>query len=277
MTQSLSNFYRTKEIYIKLPSGGKWYKNKPRLTDDGEIGVYPMSFKDEMLLKIPDSLYNGESLYDVIKSVCPDIIDPYEVAMSDVDVILIASRISNNDGNLQVNATCPHCNTTENYLISIPNILSNVKTIEQVEIELPNKLTIQFKPNTLRSMTASSIKTTEAVSITQNLTSDLPPDQAKKLFEESLSKTTAATMVLIADGIEAVILPDGSKVTTVEEIIEWLNNIDGATMKTLQRANKMQNQNGINDKFKFSCSNESCSKEFESAVEFNPTFFFTNN
>jgi hypothetical protein len=68
MKNPLSDYYREKEIYVKLPTQGKWYKNKPNLNKDGEIGVRPMTLKDEMLLKIPDSLYNGESLYEVFKS-----------------------------------------------------------------------------------------------------------------------------------------------------------------------------------------------------------------
>ncbi len=277
MTQSLSDFYRTKEIYTKLPSGGKWYNSPVKLTDDGEIGVLPMSYKDEMILKIPDSLYNGEALFDVIKSICPDITDPYEIAMIDVDVILIASRISTNEGNMQVTAKCPHCNTSENYLLGIASILSQIKTIDSIEIDLPSDLSVKFRPNTLKSINANQIKVTEASAITHNLRQDIPPDEAKKIFEDSLGKTTAASLLLIADSIECITLPNGSVVSDIQEILQWLYNIDSGTMKQLQKANTMQNVNGINEQFTFVCSNEECEKEFKSPVEFNPSFFFINN
>lgn len=277
MTESLSDFYRTKEIYTKLPTGGKWYKSPVKLTDDNEIGVFPMSFKDEMILRIPDSLYNGEALFDVIKSICPDISDPYDIAMVDVDVILIASRINTNEGSMQVTAKCPHCDTSENYLISIAHILSQIKTIDAVEIELPNNLSVRFRPNTLKSINANQIKVTEAQAITNNLKEGMTPEDAKKIFEESLGKSTAASLLLIADSIESITLPGGSSVTDIQEIIQWLYNIDSATMKQLQKANSMQNLNGINDNFDFVCSNEECNKGFKSSVEFNPSFFFINN
>ena len=277
MTESLSDFYRTKEIYTKLPTGGKWYKSPVKLTDDNEIGVFPMSFKDEMILRIPDSLYNGEALFDVIKSICPDISDPYDIAMVDVDVILIASRINTNEGNMQVTARCPHCDTSENYLISIANILSQIKTIDAVEIELPNNLGVRFRPNTLKSVNANQIKVTEAQAITKNLKTDMTPEDAKKIFEESLGKSTAASLLLIADSIESITLPGGASVTDIEEILQWLYNIDSSTMKQLQKANSMQNLNGINDSFNFVCSNEECGKDFKSSVEFNPSFFFIND
>ena len=277
MTQSLSDFYRTKEIYTKLPSGGKWYNSPVNLTDDGEIGVFPMSYKDEMLLRIPDSLYNGEALFDVIKSICPDITDPYEIALIDVDVILIASRISTNEGQMQVTATCPHCKTSENYLLGIANILSQIKVIDSIEIDLPNNLSVKFRPNTLKSINANQIKITEASTITMNLKNDLPPADAKKVFEDSLGKTTAASLLLIADSIESITLPDGLVVSDIQEILEWLYNIDSGTMKQLQKANTMQNVNGIDEMFNFVCSNDECQQEFKSPVEFNPSFFFTNN
>ena len=56
MSSILEDFYRSKEIFIKLPTGGKWYKNKPHLSVTNEIGIMPMTTKDEMILKIPDSL-----------------------------------------------------------------------------------------------------------------------------------------------------------------------------------------------------------------------------
>jgi hypothetical protein len=59
MTKTLQDFYRHKEIYIKLPTEGKWYTSQTNLNDQNEIGIKPMSFKDEMLLNIPDSVYNG--------------------------------------------------------------------------------------------------------------------------------------------------------------------------------------------------------------------------
>ena len=88
MENPLQGYYRHKDLYVRLPTGGKWLKNKPKLTDDGEIGVRPMSMKDELLLTIPDALYNGQAIFELIQSVCPDIVDPYELSLPDADVIL---------------------------------------------------------------------------------------------------------------------------------------------------------------------------------------------
>lgn len=277
MTKTLQDFYRHKEIYIKLPTEGKWYTSQTNLNDQNEIGIKPMSFKDEMLLNIPDSVYNGESLFEILKSILPDMENPYEILMPDVDVVLLASRINSNEGELSAEATCTHCGTQEQYNIKIVNVLNQIKVINPIELELDNGLIISFKPNSLRSVTTNQIKITEMTSILSTFNKDDDKETQHKLFSESLEKTAAANLVLIADTIEYVLLPSGDKITDLQAILDWISNSDSNTVKKLQNMSNQINQNGLNKNFKFECSNEQCGKEFTSPVEFNPTFFFTNN
>ena len=158
MQNPLEDYYRQKEIYVPLPTQGLWYENKPNLTDDGEIGVLPMTLNDEMLLNIPDTLYNGESIFNLMKSIVPDIIDPTEISLPDVDVILLASRAMTYDKKMQVESKCTHCEKFSAYEMSIPDILSQINLIKGgVTIEL-EKLQIELRPNTLKSMNAYNIK-----------------------------------------------------------------------------------------------------------------------
>lgn len=273
----LSDYYRTKEIYVKLPTQGKWYKQKLHLSDQGEIGVMPMSFKDEMLLQVPDSVYNGESLFEILKSILPDMENPYEICMPDVDVILLASKINSSNGNVRVDATCPECLTQESYELNILNILSQIKVIESIETELSNGLHIVFKPNTLRSVASNQIKITENARMIRQMNETTDQEKLHKLFKESLEKSTAANMVIIADTIESITTPKGETITDTNEILEWLTNSDSTIVRQLQKASKDINRNGINNEFSFTCGNEECNHEFKTPVELNPTFFFINN
>ena len=85
------------------------------------------------------------------------------------------------------------------------------------------------------------------------------------------------SLVLIADTIEYILLPSGDKITDIQPILDWISNSDSNTVKKLQKMSTQINQNGLDKKFKFECSNEKCGEQFTSEVEFNPTFFFTNN
>lgn len=274
MNNPLLDFYREKEIYVTLPTQGKWYKNKPKLTDDGEIGVMPMTMKDEMLLNIPDSLYNGESLYEIFKSIVPDIIDPYEISIPDVDVLLLASKAVSNGPELPIDARCPHCQTLTSYSISLTKILSKVKKVElDTEVEV-KKLKIKMRPNTLASVTASSMQSIESARYILKMKKD-DPEQNHDMIKRSLETATAAGIGVLADAIESIELPNGTIVTDFDQILDWVKNSDASTISVLKKLSVKMNDSGIEKTFSFTCGNEECNKEFTAPVEFNPAFFFT--
>ena len=274
MNNPLIDFYREKEIYVTLPTQGKWYKNKPKLTDDGEIGIMPMTMKDEMLLNIPDSLYNGESLYEIFKSIVPDIIDPYEISIPDVDVLLLASKAVSNGPDLPIDTRCPHCQTLTSYSISLTTILSKVKKIELVtEVEV-KKLKIKMRPNTLASVTASSMQSIESARYILKMQKD-NPEQNHDMIKRSLETATAAGIGVLADAIESIELPDGTIVTDFDQILDWVKNSDASTISVLKKLSVKMNDSGIEKTFSFTCGNEECNKEFIAPMEFNPAFFFT--
>jgi hypothetical protein len=275
----LANFYRTKEIYVKLPTQGKWYTRPPNLTQDGEIGVYPMTVKDEILMNVPDSLYNGESLFELFKSIVPDILNPYEIAMPDVDVILLASRAATYDKKMRVTTECSHCKEAQEYDIDLPSALSKIELkTESVEVELPGGLVASIKPNTLKTYSANRIRTIE----TARLIRDMDPSgtktpEAVAAIEHSIQVTAAAQIAILADSIEYIKTPDGTTVDTTEHIVEWLSQSNKSIVDALQAASDSQNQNGIDNQYDFTCGMEECGKPFKGSIEFNPSFFFSNN
>lgn len=274
MENPLSNFYRSKEVYVKLPSEYRYFTVKPNVSNDDELGVMPMSSKDEMLLKIPDTLYNGEVLFEIIKSIVPDIVDPYEVTLPDVDIILLATRIATYGKDMDVSVKCPHCNKSGNYAIDIPSLLAKVKPIPaNHEIEI-NSLNVKFKPNSLKTVSANRIASLETQKLARQMSAEDPPETTRLKFKDALERATAANFVLTADTIESVTLPDGSVVSNIDQIIDWMSNTDTKTIKVLKKQGEIVNDNGLQKTFKFVCSNEECEKDFSSSIEFNPAFFF---
>lgn len=274
----LANFYRNKEIYVKLPTQGKWYSQPPKLTSQGEIGIYPMTVKDEILMNVPDSLYNGESLFELFQSIAPDIADPYEIAMPDVDVILLASRSASYNNIMRVNTLCPHCETPQDYEIDLPTALSNIKTNDQSQELEVEGLVISLKPNTLKTVTANRIKTVEISRMIASLdASGVIPDEQKEAYNNSIQISAAAQIAILADSIASITLPDGTVVVNIDHISEWISKSNKRVVDTITKAAALMNQNGIDPNFNFVCSNEECAKEFTAPLEFNPAFFFNNN
>ena len=74
-----------------MPSKGVYYPTGSiTLDENGEVGVYPMTAKDEIVMKTPDALLTGKSTVEVIQSCIPAIKDAWQVPSIDVDTILIA-------------------------------------------------------------------------------------------------------------------------------------------------------------------------------------------
>ena len=101
----LEGYLRVPKLYVQLPSRGKFstLDTKSEITD--EIPIFPMTAKDETMLRNPDALLNGESLVSVIKSVT-GIQDVYNLASNDLDVILLASRLATYGKDLEIKSTC---------------------------------------------------------------------------------------------------------------------------------------------------------------------------
>ena len=270
----LLDYYRQKEIYVKLPTGGKWYKNNPKLTFDGEIGVKAMSVRDELILTVPDALYNGQAIYQLIESICPDIDDPYEISLPDVDVLLLASRAASFDKKMPVEATCPHCGTSDIHQLDLAQILSQVKMVGEKSIIEIDGLIIEMRPNSLSSTMASNIKLNQTLKAITDIKGKDETEGLPDLYKESLTLATAANIAVIADTIISVTLPDGKVVTEVEHICDWLTNSNRKVLDALQSQQIVLNNNGLQKEFNFDCGNEDCGKNFTGPVEFNPSFFF---
>ena len=59
----LSAYFRAPKLYTTIPSGGKFYdENIMTVPDNGELAIFPMTTKDELMLKNPDALLNGEAV-----------------------------------------------------------------------------------------------------------------------------------------------------------------------------------------------------------------------
>lgn len=278
MTQSLSDFYRSREIYVKLPTNGVYYKNLKNLSVDGELGVMPMTNRDEVMLKVPDTLYNGAAIFELIKSIAPDIEDPYELKIPDLDVIILATRVASYGEQLEVSATCPHCAKTNEYSVDLTGILAGIKSIPQDdELEI-NNLTVKLQPNSVKSITARGMslsKTNAAIMQMRNQNDQelLKTDQ----FKELLESISAAEIVTVADAIQYVRTPDGTEISDMQEIVNWITNSTSYVYKQLRKAVNSMNDSGVKKTFTYTCGNEDCEKTFENDIELNPTFFFSDS
>lgn len=274
----LAQYYRKPGTYISLPSQGKFFSNIPKMSDDRELAVYPMTANDELILKNPDNLLNGEALKKVIASVCPDIADINEIPAPDIDAILVAMRMTSygDDMELDVSHGCVESNgRSQRITVSLGSVLSTLKAIPDSigNVTLSNGITVKLKPYTLEAQSKLLKAQFNAMRQVQaaELTNKSIEEQANiaNLNYELLS---ALSVELLAKSIILVTLPDGNNVTRFDHIFEWVKNLDRASSERLDTELKEFNNYGITRTVEVKC--EHCGNTFNSDMLFDPTSFF---
>ena len=144
----LSGYFRSPKLYVKLPTGGKFYtKDVVEYPDAGELPVFPMTAKDEIIMKNPDALLNGEAVTQLITSCVPNVKDVRKMISNDVDVLLVAIQGATNGDDIEVNAQCPTCQETVTGIASVEGAIETMVELEDVyDVPTTSGLSIKIKP-----------------------------------------------------------------------------------------------------------------------------------
>ena len=118
-TNPLSKYYRQPQIYITLPSKGKYYTSDVFTpTETGEVPVMPMTAKDELAFKTPDAMISGQATVDVIQSCIPNIKNAWKMVNFDTDAVLLAIRIATYGETMNISYTVPITNEAQEHTVN---------------------------------------------------------------------------------------------------------------------------------------------------------------
>jgi len=223
----LTQYFRQPAVYVKLPSGGKYYaEGAITMPANQELPVYPMTAIDEITYRTPDALFNGNAVVNVIKSCIPAIKDPWSIPAIDVDTILVAIRMASYGTTMEIATTCPHCNTEADYGIDLRRMLENMKAPDYSKPVLDGDLEIYFKPMSYRNLNENNQRQFEEQKILQVLPgTDMPDEQRMSALSAALMKLTEITVSALAQSIAAVKTP-AALVSEPEYIEDMLKNCD---------------------------------------------------
>lgn len=274
-TNPLAKHFRQPAIYLRLPSGGKFYPNgSVDLTLNGEVPIYPMTIKDEVLLKTPDALMNGSGMADMITSCCPNIKDVWNIPLVDLDAILIAIRLASYGADMDVNSVCTHCKEENEHTLDLRAVLDNVTPIKKYnDVTDLAGLKFKLKPQTYKDLNRVGMITFEQEKLMGAITdSDLPDEEKKQRFKEAFDNLTALNVDSVVSCIESIITEDGTVVSDPDMIKEFLLQTDRKTYDAVK--DMVQSAVGANSlaPVEFTCG--SCKEPYKVRVEFNQSSFF---
>lgn len=275
----LAQYYRRPGTHIELPSGGRFYKIPPKMSDTNELAVYPMTAKDELALKNPDGLLNGEALKQVLASVCPDISNVSEIPAPDIDAILVAMRMASygDDMELDVNHNCEQANgRSQRITVGLGSILGTLKAVPEGvgDVMLANGIKVILKPYTLDAQSKLlriqfvTMRQLQAAENNENITVDQKAEIANKGYNDLVT----LSQDILAQSIISVNLPDGVEVTNPVHILDWVKNLDRASNERLDAELKRFGEYGITRTVEVKC--EHCGETYKSDMLFDPTSFF---
>ena len=244
----LSMFMRQPKIYIRLPSGGQyWADGSLEMTETGEFPVYSMTAKDELMLKVPDALMNGQAIVDVIQHCIPNIKNAWNAPNIDLDVLLIAIRIATY-GEIMTTPVTFGNDLEMEYQLDLRVLMDTL--MNQISwdpvISVANELTVFVKPLTYKQVSSAALQTFETQKIMQVVNDEKVSEEQKiRLFQESFKKLSDTTLGTISDSIDRIDSSNGST-NNPDHIKEFVSNIDKELFDIIEKhVKRLQEANTI--------------------------------
>lgn len=232
----LAAFMRQPKIFIRLPSNGEfWPEGSLHISETNEYPVYSMTAQDELMLKVPDALMNGQAVVDVIQHCMPNIKNAWAVPNIDMDVILIAIRIATYGEKLTTPLTIGE--SEMEYTVDLRSVLdslnSQISWVSHVPIN--DDLTVFVRPINYKQVTEMANQSFETQKIMQVANDEnMSEDDKIAIFKDSFSKLSKVTVGLIAASIYKVDSSNGST-ENPQFIKEFIDNADKEIFNKIQQ------------------------------------------
>lgn len=232
----LTGLMRQPKIFIRLPSNGQyWEDGSLEVSENGEYPVYSMTAKDELMLKVPDALMNGQAVVDVIQHCIPNIKNAWKTPNLDMDVILIAIRIATYGEKMNIPVRAGGELDLE-YTLDLRMVIDSLQNQISWDPVVPisDELTLYIKPITYKVMTESALQTFETQKIIQLVNDESIPEEQKIIaFKESFSKLNQLTIGIINKSVYSVESSQGST-TDQKHIQEFMADADKKVFDTVK-------------------------------------------
>jgi hypothetical protein len=271
----LSRHFRQPTAYIKLTSEGKfWPAQSLDMPVTGELPVFPMTAKDEIILRTPDALMNGASVVQVIESCVPNIKNAWDMPSIDVDSTLIAIRVASYGQHMSVSAKCPHCGEEHDYDVDLHRVLGRIRMPDYNSvIKTDDGLTIKLRPLTYLQVTKAGTTSFEEQRIIQSLNDENLSDEKKKeVFSTHMKKMFEVNFENLTNCTQSIVTADGIEVSDPTFINEFYQNAKSSVSRLVEDKVKEFAESVSIKAEETLCT--SCNQQFKLNIEFDYSRFF---
>jgi hypothetical protein len=285
-TNPLAGHFRSPKIYTQLPSKGKFYSSEViDMPETGELPVYPMTAKDELMLKNPDALLNGEAISTVIGSCIPKIKQPRMLLSNDIDALLIAIQGATFGDDMDVSSACDKCEETITEKISVEGALSTMSTLDEAyQFNTDTGLLIDVRPFSYETSVKAGVANFRSERSLQSIANIDDEIERISAFNSNFIELSQLNFDIMVDSVASITIPAEDKdsediiVSDSKNIRDFLENCESAVGKQIEEFISEIANIGVNKEVLMRC--EKCGTEeepyeFQALVNFNPVNFFT--
>lgn len=234
MSNPLAKHFRQPAIHMELPSGGRWWRpGSLQMPATQQLPIYPMTARDEILLRTPDALMNGSSIVELLQNCCPSIKDAWGCPSVDIDALLIGLRIASYGPDIEINSQCPHCKAENKHSFSLTDRLGAIRCPNFDKIYYHEGLTFKFKPmNYFNTTNENNVSFRESKLLEALETTD--SDEVKQAnIKDAILRLTEANVLSVSHQTESITMSDGTVVVDHQYIHDYYKNVSGETLRSI--------------------------------------------
>ena len=282
MTNPLAPYIRSPKLYVKLPSLNQFYDpNSIETSINGEIAVYPLSAIDQILLKTPDAMLNGESLIKVVGHCVPGVKNIRQLVEPDINTLLLAIKIASSGSTTELDVQCPNCQAPHTFDIDLSGILDNQTVINEDDtvLQFDDNLVLHLRPYNFEQRNLQMLNEIQESQTLRILNEDTELDEIVKVAKlgQQVDDMSNRTFDVVAKSIASITILKNEQgkqqeVTDQSHISEWLKGISSAQANIIINRIRELNQTGIKTDNDFRC--DKCEHEWSQPIDFDPTSFF---
>lgn len=221
----LQQYFRQPKIYIAIPSKGAFCNPGVIQGDVANIPVYGMTGMDEIIIKTPDALLNGEAVVKIVESCVPSIKNAWGISNLDLDAILAGIRIATYGNDIQVTHKCTHCGHINDYELDLAKLIEHFAHVKYDNTVVLKDVVIKIKPLTYKQVTEFSLRNFQLQQQLKQANTMENEAEKKDMLAKLYNEFAILQSDVYAAGIESVHAGN----TVVEErayIDEWLANTE---------------------------------------------------
>ena len=288
MSNPLQAYMTSPNATVSLPSKGKFYKNGTlAVPPHRELNVLPMSARDDLDLNNPSLLMNGSALMNVIKRCVPDVLNPWDLPLCDVEAIMLAVKLASAEKTYSVYIQCPECEKEGIIERDIQRMIDSMDDLDDEYFHTVNGVNIYMRPPTWdeydlmrqqkfahQKITSTMLSLAQMEGAGTTISSEKDAEIASKL-SDSYVEIFKIRENMVITCVDKIVTPNNDIIVDKSCIAPFIQQLKSDDLRELNKILDSINFAGVSKIEEVQCSNVECNHEWSQIVDrYDPTNFF---